>query len=66
LASEAGRSVGMRLTAEQWGQTTWVNSVMGARPSMALADIWPLKASFQALKDRDAQVRSRIRDINPR
>src|SRR5580704_6068179 len=33
FASEAGRSAGMRLTAEQWGQTTWVDSVMGRAPS---------------------------------
>src|SRR5271163_3215686 len=32
VASEAGRSAGMRLTAEQWGQTAWMGSVIGLRP----------------------------------
>src|SRR5579863_8765270 len=32
FASEDGRPAGMRLTAEQWGQTAWMNSVMGSRP----------------------------------
>jgi hypothetical protein len=27
------------LTAERWGQTTWVDSVMGSAHSMALANI---------------------------
>jgi len=34
--------------------------------SMALANIWPQSAPFQALKDRDGDVRSRIRDHNLR
>ena len=33
LASDAGRSAGMRLTAEQWGQTAWMDCVMGRAPS---------------------------------
>jgi hypothetical protein len=38
LASEAGRSAGTRLTAEQWGQTAWSDSVMAA-PSLAAAGL---------------------------
>ena len=63
LASEAGRSAGTRLTTEQRGQTAWMDSLMGARPlSMALANIWPQSAPFQALERRRPCVRSRIRD----
>ena len=52
VASEAGRSAGMRLTAEQWGQTAWMDSVMDGAPLMALANIWPQSAPFQALRER--------------
>src|ERR1700733_9566684 len=50
VASEAGRLAGTRLTAEQWGQTTWLGSVMGRALSIALANIWPQSAPFQAVK----------------
>src|SRR5208282_1361084 len=35
LACAAGRSAGMRLTAEQWGHTAWSGSVMAA---LSMAD----------------------------
>jgi hypothetical protein len=56
LASEAGRSAGMRLTAEQWGQTAWMESLMNCALSTAPANIWPQSAAFQALESRDAHV----------
>jgi hypothetical protein len=62
LASEAGRSTGMRLTAEQWGQTVWVDSVMRRALSAALANIWPRSGPFQASEMPDRHACSRIRD----
>jgi hypothetical protein len=57
LASEAGRSAGMRLTAEQWGQTAWTDSDMdGALQAARLTSIWRRLAAIQALKRRPALV----------
>ena len=51
LASEAGRSAGMRLTAEQWGQTAWMDSVMGVRPlDGASRYLAPIGARFKRAK----------------
>jgi hypothetical protein len=39
-----------------------MDSVIGLRLSIALADIWPQSAPFQVLNYRHEHVRSRIRD----
>jgi hypothetical protein len=65
LASEAGRSAGTRLTAEQWGQTAWSDSVMAA-PSLAAAGYLASMGGVSSHKHLIIYVCSRIRDRTPR